>query len=59
MTYVNEQTVLAIGVLFIVLGSSAVIARFYVRIVYRMGMGIDDWLCIPALVGLRTDFAKF
>ncbi len=49
MTYVNKNSVLAIGVLFIVLGISVVTARFHVRR-RKAGYGLDDWLCIPALV---------
>jgi len=49
MTYVNERSVLAVGILFIILGILVVIARFYVRR-KKAGFGLDDWLCIPALV---------
>ena len=49
MTYVNGGSVLAVAVLFIVLGIAAVIARFSVRR-KKSGLGIDDWLCLPALV---------
>ena len=50
MTYVNRGSALAIGIIFIILGFSAVGARFYVRRRQRMGLGADDWLCLPALV---------
>ena len=49
MTYVNGGSVLAVAVLFIVLGIAAVTARFSVRR-QKSGLGIDDWLCLPALV---------
>ena len=49
MTYVNGGSVLAVAILFIVLGIAAVIARFSVRR-QKSGLGIDDWLCLPALV---------
>ena len=49
MTYVNNSSVLAVGILFIILGILVVIARFYVRR-KKSGFGLDDWLCIPALV---------
>ena len=52
MTYINKGSVLAVGIVFIVLGISAVIARFHVR--RKIGFGIDDWLCIPALVSLMN-----
>ena len=50
MTYVNERSVLAVGVIFIILSVAAVGARFYVRLQMKNGLGIDDWLCITALV---------
>lgn len=49
MTYVNGGSVLAVAILFIVLGIAAVVARFKVRR-QKSGLGIDDWLCLPALV---------
>lgn len=49
MTYVNERSVPAIGILFIILGSLVVLARFFVR-GKKAGFWLDDWLCIPALV---------
>lgn len=50
MTYVSESSVLAIGILFIVLGTIAVVARFWVSTKRDAALGIDDWLCLPALV---------
>ena len=49
MTYVNGGSVLAIAILFIALSIAAVIARFSVRR-RKSGLGIDDWLCLLALV---------
>ena len=49
MTYVNGGSVLAVAVLFIALGIAAVIARLSVRR-RKSGLGIDDWLCLLALV---------
>lgn len=51
MTYVNGKSVLAIGILSIILGTAAVSARFFLRRHRKSGLGVDDWLCVPALVG--------
>lgn len=53
MTYVNGGSVLAVAILFILLSIAAVIARFSIRR-KKSGLGIDDWLCLPALVGSRS-----
>lgn len=50
MTYVNPQSVLAVGILFIILGTSAVGLRLWLRTHQPLGLGIDDWLCLPAIV---------
>ncbi|MCJ1310858.1 hypothetical protein MMC25_004526 [Agyrium rufum] len=50
MTYVNKHSVLAIGITFIILGIIVVWTRFYVRRVKKISPGLDDWLCIPALI---------
>ena len=50
MSYVNEGSVLAIGIIFISLGTIAVAARFFVRAKGSAALGIDDWLSLPALV---------
>ena len=52
MTYVNEGSVLAVGIVLIILSVAAVGARFYVRMQMKSGLGIDDWLCMTALVSL-------
>ena len=57
MTYVNGGSVLAIAILFIVLSITAVIARFNVRR-QKSGLGIDDWLCLPALVSFQSALRK-
>jgi hypothetical protein len=50
MTYVNEHSVLAIGILFVILGILSVGGRFYIGWTRHKGFGIDDWLCLLALV---------
>jgi len=56
MMLVNKSSVLAAGILFIFLGVLAVFARFSVRISRKQRIGIDDWLCLPALVRLIGPF---
>lgn len=51
MSYIKGKSVIAIGVLFPALGAAAVTARFYVRRNRKISLGVDDWLCLPALVG--------
>ena len=58
MTFVNERSVLAVGVVFIVLGIVAVAARFFVRRKKKNELGIDDWLCLPALVSMPFRYPK-
>lgn len=50
MTYVNERSVLAVEIVFIILSVAAVGARFYIRLQMKPGLGLDDWLCMTALV---------
>ena len=50
MTYVNEASVIATSVIFIVLGTVAVSLRFFVRRGRKVGLGTDDWLIAAALV---------
>ena len=50
MTYVNPGSVTAIGVLFPILGAVAVGLRFRIRRIRKTELGVDDWLCLPALV---------
>lgn len=54
MTYVNAGSVIAIGVLFPLLGIAAVGLRFCYRTRQPVGLGLDDWLCVPALVMLTN-----
>ena len=50
MTYVNEASVIATSVIFIVLGIVAVPMRFFVRRDRKVALGADDWLIVVALV---------
>ena len=50
MTYVNEASVIATSVIFIVLGVVAVSLRFFVRRDRKVAVGADDWLIAVALV---------
>ena len=50
MTYVNEPSVIVTSVIFIVLGTVTVLARFYAKHLKKNENGWDDWLSIPALV---------
>ena len=50
MSLANEGSVLAVSVTFLILGFLAVIARFHARRLKKSDLGIDDWLCLPALV---------
>lgn len=50
MTYVNGGSVIAIGVIFPVLGTVSVALRFAVRRTRKAGLGTDDWLIMLGLV---------
>lgn len=50
MTYVNEASVIATSVIFIVLGIVAVSLRGFVRQDRKVALGADDWLIVVALV---------
>ncbi|KAH8424142.1 uncharacterized protein LDX57_001896 [Aspergillus melleus] len=50
MTYVNEGSVMAVGILFAILGTSAVVARFIIRF-KTSSLAWDDWFCLLAWVG--------
>ncbi|OOF98335.1 hypothetical protein ASPCADRAFT_205578 [Aspergillus carbonarius ITEM 5010] len=54
MTYVNEGSVLGIGVLFAVLGTLAISARFYVQGRSRR-LAVDDWIALGAWVLVTAD----
>ena len=50
MTYINEASVIATSVIFIVLGLVAVSLRWFFRRDRKVGLGADDWLIVVALV---------
>lgn len=50
MSYINGGSVIAIGIVFPILGAVAVAARFHLRRNSKMPLGLDDWFCLPALV---------
>lgn len=50
MTYVDPHSVIAIGILFPIVGALAFITRFHARRAKKTSFGLDDWLCLPALV---------
>ena len=50
MTYVNEGSVIATCVIFIILGILAVALRFKVRRDKKLESGPDDWLILSGLV---------
>ncbi|PWY87082.1 hypothetical protein BO94DRAFT_575212 [Aspergillus sclerotioniger CBS 115572] len=47
MTYVNEDSVLGVGILFTLLGTLAISGRFYVQY-RRKQVGVDDWVALAA-----------
>ncbi|RAH68273.1 uncharacterized protein BO66DRAFT_440202 [Aspergillus aculeatinus CBS 121060] len=49
MTYVNEHSVLGVGILFIVKGTVAITTRFYIQCRSKR-LGVDDWLALAAWV---------
>lgn len=50
MTYANPHSVLAVGIVFLVLGVFTVTLRLSIRNKAKSGIGIEDWLCLTALV---------
>ncbi|KAL8760592.1 MAG: hypothetical protein Q9184_003224 [Pyrenodesmia sp. 2 TL-2023] len=50
MTYINPQSVIAIGIIFPIAGALAVLTRFHARRAKKTSFGLDDWLCLPALI---------
>ena len=46
----DGSSLLAVGVLFPVLGAAAVGLRFWCRARRGVALEMDDWLCVPALV---------
>ena len=51
--FLNRAATLAVGIVFPLLGSLAVGLRFKGRLQNKSGLGVDDWLTIPALVSLE------
>lgn len=49
----NPSFVLASGIIFPVLGIIVVALRFYTRSTQKVSYQLDDWLILPALVGIR------
>ena len=54
MTYVNPAGVITCGVLFPILGAIAVALRFMLRRKRNNDLRADDWICLPALVSVRS-----
>ncbi|KAI9648374.1 hypothetical protein NHQ30_003007 [Ciborinia camelliae] len=52
MGYVNTHSVMGIGVLFVVTSVICVASRFYIRMTRKQGLGVDDWLSLPAMVSV-------
>ena len=50
MTYVNEASVIATSVIFIILGIVAVLLRIFGRQNRKVSLGVDDWLIVVAWV---------
>lgn len=45
---------IVVNVVFMILVLIAVAGRFYARIAIRRWVGLDDYMCVPALVSLPT-----
>ncbi|OJJ70125.1 hypothetical protein ASPBRDRAFT_197826 [Aspergillus brasiliensis CBS 101740] len=54
MGYVNKGSVLAVGILFIALGTLAIAARFYIKY-RRTRLGVEDWLALAAWLLVTGD----
>ncbi|KAI4262520.1 MAG: hypothetical protein L6R42_002306 [Xanthoria sp. 1 TBL-2021] len=52
MSAKNPSSVVAVGVVMPALGIATVVLRFYTRRKMRNQILLDDWLLLPALVGL-------
>ena len=50
MPYLTPGSVIAVSVVFPVLGMIAVALRFYTRYSQKARFAMDDWLVLPALV---------
>lgn len=49
----KPSLVLAAGIVFPLLGIIVVALRFYTRSTQKASYQLDDWLTLPALVGIR------
>jgi hypothetical protein len=52
----HGPAILIVNVMFIVLVLVAFVGRFYSRIVIKKWLGIDDFMCVLALVSLQSNF---
>ena len=52
--FVSPSNILTAGILLPILAFISVLLRFYVRLSWKQGIGIDDWLLVPALVRGKT-----
>ena len=50
ISYASPSDVLIVSILLPALCIIAVLLRFYVRVSWKQGVGIDDWFLVPALV---------
>jgi hypothetical protein len=50
VTFATEGSIIALSASMLVLCSCTVALKFYVRNVQRVGLWIDDWLTLPALL---------
>ena len=50
MTYLTPGSVIAVSLVFPILGVIAVTLRFYTRNSQKARFAMDDWLVLPALV---------
>ena len=53
-TYLTPGRVIAVSVVFPILGTIAVALRFYTRYSQKVTFATADWLMIPALVSVFT-----
>ncbi|KAL9604225.1 MAG: hypothetical protein Q9219_000623 [cf. Caloplaca sp. 3 TL-2023] len=53
MAYIRSSSLVVTGVLLPILGAVVVSSRFYSRRLKRAPLGLDDWLCLPALVNSK------
>ncbi len=52
VSYATPNAILAVGAIFPILSVSAVILRFYTRYAQKAALLTDDWLTLPAMVGV-------